>query len=45
MKVYRYIDRVQKEVVDYLIEFLNSIKLSGLPDHKLALKVGGQSCY
>ena len=42
MKVYRSIDRVQKEeeVVDYLIEFLNSIKLSGLPDHKLALKVG-----
>ena len=42
MKVYRSIDRVQKEeeVVDYPIAFLNSIKLSGLPDHKLALKVG-----
>ena len=42
MKVYRSIDRVQKEeeVVDYPIEFLNSIKLSGLSDHKLTLKVG-----
>ena len=41
MKVYRSIDRVQKEeeVVDYPIEFVNSIKLSILPDHKLALKV------
>ena len=37
IKVYRSIDE-RKEVVDYPIEFLNFIKLSGLPDHKLALK-------
>ena len=35
------IDRVVKEeeVVDYPIEFLNSIKLPGLPDHMIELNV------
>ena len=39
---YKSIDRVLKdeEAVDYPIEFLNSIKLSGLPDHLLTLKIG-----
>ena len=29
-----------EEAVDYPIEFLNSIKLSGLPDHLLTLNIG-----
>ena len=41
-KLYMSIDRVVKEdeVVDYPIEFLNSINLPGLPDHMIELKVG-----
>ena len=41
-KLYMSIDRVVKEdeVVDYPIEFLNSINLPGLPDHMIEFKVG-----
>ena len=41
-KLYMSIDRVVKEdeVVDYPIEFLNSINLPGLTDHMIELKVG-----
>ena len=41
-QIYMSIDRVVKEeeVVYYPIEFLNSIKLPGLPDQMIELKVG-----